>query len=301
MSFILTLVSANIDYPLTDTRINTVIEIIRKYDVMPTCAPIWLQKDKAADIGISETGPREMMEDLQDHLAHLYIDVFIVPIENRRKKLLIADMDSTIVKEETLDELADYAGLKEQISEITQRAMDGELDFYDALRERVGLLRGLHTDALLQTLEKLELSPGAKVFIKTMRKSGAICVLVSGGFTFFTSAIAKELDFNNHHGNTIEIDGEELTGKIKMPLIDKEAKLRYLLDYMRQYDLKMEQCMAIGDGANDLLMLEQAGLGIGYRPKKAVIEAIDNVMLHGDLTAALFAQGFTADDFCYDK
>ncbi|MCD8498220.1 MAG: phosphoserine phosphatase SerB [Alphaproteobacteria bacterium] len=204
---------------------------------------------------------------------------------------MLADMDSTIIAEETLDELAAYAGIKDQIAAITARAMNGELDFHAALRERVSLLQGLEEHALAETLERMKVNDGAPEFIAAMRKSGATCVLVSGGFTFFTGAVADKVGFHNHHGNTLLIEGGKLTGGVGEPILDKDSKLAYLKDYAGKLGISLAETLTIGDGANDLPMLKAAGLGIGYYPKKAVADEVDSVIQYGDFTAALYAQG----------
>ena len=297
MSLVLTLVASSLANPLTDEHAKEVMSIIGYYNATPICQPVWLRKKTVVEIGIDKHGGKTMMTHLREFLEDDAIDVFITPIDGRRKKVLLADMDSTIVTGETLDDLAAHAGLKDQIAGITARAMNGELDFHEAITERVGLLKGLPTKALQDTLDKMEYSPGAATLIKTMRENGTHCVLVSGGFTFFTGAVAKELEFMNHHGNELEFDGETLSGKVKMPILDKNAKVDFLKFYMNKYNLGPQSCMTIGDGANDIPMLKEAGLGIGYKPKPAVAEEIDNLIIHGDLTAALYAQGYRDCDF----
>lgn len=297
MSTVLTLVAASGGKALSDDHTKEILKTLPFYNVQPTCKPVWIKKGKAAEIGISESGGSAMLAHIRDALDKDKIDVFITPIHKRRKKLLLADMDSTIVTGETLDDLAEHAGIKDQVAEITTHAMNGELDFHEAIKERVGLLKGLETSALDETLAKMEISPGAESFITTMRKSGAHCILVSGGFTFFTSAVAGMLKFHAHHGNQLDIEGDKLTGMVKMPILDKHSKVEFFKQYMNQYNLQPEDCLTIGDGANDIPMLKMAGLGIGYHPKPAVADEIDNLIIHGDLTAALYAQGFTNDDF----
>lgn len=291
MSYVVTLVSSKPDVPLQESYVEQAIGVIQKSDIQVTCAPVFLAPGKAADIGVAEPAHYRLLQSIRGELDNACIDVFCSPVEGRRKKLVLADMDSTIVVGETLDDLAEYAGLKEKIAEITARAMNGELDFHSALYERVKLLKGLSTDAMDKTLEAMKISPGAEIFIQTMRKYGAHCVLVSGGFTFFTEAVAKKVGFNDHHGNILKIDGDVLMGDVEPPILDKHAKVEYLRRYMAAGGLKPEQCLTIGDGANDIPMLEMAGLGIGYQPKDAVSKQIDNQIVHGDLTAALYAQG----------
>ncbi len=293
MSSIITLVSSSPDKPVAERHISETAAILGESDILFTCAPVWLAPGKAVDLGVSDPPGSRVVHNLMDFLEKTAIDVFVTDPDRRRKKLLLADMDSTIVSAETLDELADYAGLKEKIGAITALAMEGKLDFNGALRERVGLLKDLRMEAMQKTLERMTLNPGAASLVKTMKKGGAKCVLVSGGFTFFTGAIAKQVGFDAHHGNTLEILNDKLTGKVIEPILDKFAKADYLRTYVRDMKIKPEDVMAIGDGANDIPMLKAAGLGIGYKPKDAVKKEIDNLIIHGDLTAALYAQGYT--------
>ena len=249
MSTVLTLVASNISTPLTDKHVKDIINILGYYDVKPTCQPVWIKNRAVVEIGITGHGGQAMMNQLHEHLHADAIDVFITPIENRRKKLVLADMDSTIVTGETLDDLAAHAGIKDQIAEITERAMNGELDFHAAIRERVSLLKGLGINALDKTRAELKINPQAENFIMTMRKHNAFCVLVSGGFTFFTETVAEKLRFNAHHGNELEIDNDKLTGHVVPPILDKNAKVEFLKLYMNRYNLKTEDCLTIGDGA----------------------------------------------------
>ncbi len=297
MSYVLTLVASDKNNPVTEKHFKTIATIIEHYNLHFTSKIIWLDKGKAGEATLSGGAQFSMIEHLRETLAPFAIDFFITKNENRRKKLLLADMDSTIATSETLDELAEYAGIKDQIAEITTLAMEGKLDFHAALKERVGLLKGLKTTALEATLQETKLSEGAEVFVATMRKSGAACVLVSGGFTFFTGAIAERCGFNFNHGNTLEINGESLTGEVIPPILDKYAKVDFLEHYMKDLTLKEEDCLTIGDGANDLPMLKRAGLGIGYHPKEAVKSEMANCILYGDLTAALYAQGISSKFF----
>ncbi len=258
--------------------------------------PKWLNPHKAVEISVGDKPLPAQWQKLKELLAPDRIDVFVTAAENRRKKLMIADMDATIVTSETLDELAAHAGLKDRISAITQRAMAGELDFETALRERISMLKDLRREVLQETLETTELSAGADTLVKVMAANGATCVLVSGGFTFFTKVIAERAGFHFHHGNHLHIENDVLSGTVTPPILGKEAKLSYLLDYADKKGLTAQDAFAIGDGANDLPMLEAAGLGVGYRPKPLVLKAIDNCILYSDLTAALYIQGYTLDE-----
>lgn len=231
-------------------------------------------------------------------LASLPVDVSVQPLDGRRKRLLIADMDSTIIGCECLDELADFAGVKDAVSAITERAMRGELDFEAALRERVAMLKGLPVSAL-QTCydERVRLNAGARTLIGTMAASGARCLLVSGGFTFFTKRVAAAAGFAEDRANRlIEADGH-LTGEVAEPILGKAAKLATLEQEALSLGLDLSQSIAIGDGANDLAMIEAAGLGIAYRAKPVVAQQAHARIEHTDLTALLYFQGYRQDEF----
>lgn len=293
MSSIVTLVASSPDKPVTTRHVRDIMEIMDHYNILPTCEPIWLMEDKAVDLGVSGQPNGALVLHLRDFLAQIETDLFITNPDRRRKKLLLADMDSTIVEGETLDELAAFAGLKDKIAAITAAAMEGKLDFQSALRERVGLLKDLPVSALVETLKRTRLNPGAERLVATMKKAGAKCVLVSGGFTFFTQEAALQSGFDFSHGNMLQIENEKLTGKVIEPILDKFAKVDFLKKYTRDLKLRPEDSMAIGDGANDIPMLKAAGLGVGYKPKSVVLNAIDNCIIYGDLTTALYAQGYT--------
>lgn len=226
------------------------------------------------------------------------VDVAVVPIANRKKKLLIADMDSTMINQECLDELADFAGLKDKISAITERAMAGELSFEPALRERVGLLSGLEETSLQRAFdERITLMPGGRELIQTMKANGAITCLVSGGFTFFTSRVAKALGFDLHFGNTLLAANGTLTGQVGDPILGKQAKLDTLQRLVEDHAIGLEHTMAVGDGANDQAMIEAASLGIAYRPHKILADAANVRIEYGDLTALLYLQGYSTAEF----
>jgi phosphoserine phosphatase len=228
------------------------------------------------------------------------IDAIATVADQRRKALLIADMDSTIVTGETLDELADFAGLKQRIAAITARAMNGELDFKAALRERVGMLRGLPVGALEQTWQRVRLSPGARELVATMRAHGAYAALVSGGFSFFTGRVAALCGFDMHRSNMLLDDGIALTGRVAEPILDRDTKLATLTQLADQRGLPLSATLAVGDGANDLDMLSAAGLGVAFRAKPVVAAAARARVDHADLRALLFAQGYRAGQFVVD-
>jgi phosphoserine phosphatase len=294
MHFTLTLVASTA--PLTAGHLSKVEKFLEDQGVMMISSPEWLSEHKAADIPLSQSLTIEQMKVLRSLLDTDKIDPFCTRTEGRRKKLLMADMDSTIVTSETLDELADEAGIKDKISTITERAMRGEIDFHDALRERVGLLKGLSADCLKTTLDSTEISQGADVLVRAMRGSGAFCALVSGGFTYFTGAIAAQLGFTAHHGNVLNIENDALTGDVQEPILDKNSKLSFLKLYCEELEINLDETIAIGDGANDLPMLEAAGLGIGYHPKPLLEDTLLNCIRHTDLTSVLYIQGYKAAD-----
>lgn len=220
-------------------------------------------------------------------------DINPVAIAGRRKKLLVADMDSTIITVECLDELADMAGLKEAISAITERAMRGELDFEAALKERVGMLKGLPLAALERThAERVRLTPGAGTLLATMRAHGAHSVLVSGGFTFFTSRVARAAGFDQNFGNTLLDDGAALTGQVGMPILGRQAKVETMTRAVAERNITSAEVLAVGDGANDLGMITAAGLGVAYHAKPVVAQAAGAAIRHNDLTALLYLQGY---------
>ncbi|MDE2134379.1 MAG: phosphoserine phosphatase SerB [Alphaproteobacteria bacterium] len=220
-----------------------------------------------------------------------------MPAANRRKKLLVADMDSTIIACECLDELADMAGLKAKISAITERAMKGEIEFAGALRERVGLLKGLPLEALERVWrERVRLNPGARELVATMKTNGARTLLVSGGFTFFTARVAEAAGFDEHQSNVLIDDGKALTGEVREPILGREAKLQALERALTRFGLQADDALAVGDGANDLSMIRRAGLGVAYHAKPVVAAAAGASIVHNDLTALLYLQGYRDDE-----
>jgi len=290
MTHILTLIAEGSN--LSIAHLEMLENFIAANGVGENGRPEWLDMHKAADIPVQNCVTMKQMQELRALFAGDRIDILCTHTQNRKKKLLLADMDSTIVTTETLDELAGKAGIKDQIAAITARAMNGELDFKAALRERVGLLKGLPLSALDETLDETEFCEGAENLIHTMRENGATCVLVSGGFTFFTGAISAKAGFHHHHGNTLNDDGAMLLGTVGDDILDKNSKLAYLKSYTQQLGLDLNQTVAIGDGANDLPMLAAAGLGIGYRPKPVLAENLLNILQYADLRGVLYAQGF---------
>jgi len=247
---------------------------------------------------IYESVDGELRQEAAAAVAELPVDWALVPVEGRKKKLLVADMDSTVINVECLDELADFAGIKAEIAAITERAMKGELEFEPALRERVGKLKGLALDALQKTYEeRVRLNPGAVTLVKTMAAHGARCVLVSGGFTFFTSRVAKEAGFHANRANVLLDDGKTLTGAVKEPILGRAAKLEALRDEAAKLKITERDALAIGDGANDLDMIKAAGLGVAYRAKPLVAAEANAKIDYMSLEAALFFQGYRRGEF----
>jgi phosphoserine phosphatase len=256
-------------------------------------APHWLAPEEACEVE-GFTGLSEFLIDMRDHP----IDVVTVSIHNRRKRLLLADMDSTMIHQECIDELGVVAGVGDKIKQITARAMRGELDFDGALRERVGLLKGLDTSVITQLLrERITFMEGGKTLLSTMRAHGAYAALVSGGFLAFTGPVAAHLGFHENRANTlIEKDGK-LTGEVGMPILGQQAKLDSLRQIAEARGLTPADAIAVGDGANDLAMLSEAGLGVALHAKPHVQASSLIRINHGDLTALLYLQGYRKDQF----
>ncbi len=238
----------------------------------------------------------------RDRLLRMFdrypIDVIVQDAATRTKKLLVADMDSTMITIECIDELADFVGKKAEVSEVTEAAMRGELDFVAALDARVALLKGLPVEALQRCYdERVRYSPGARTLIQTMKACGARSVLVSGGFTFFTSRVRDHLGFAIDHSNLLETAGDVLTGTVARPIVTAAVKRDTLLAEAAALQIDMSACMAIGDGANDIPMIAAAGLGVAYRAKPKTEAAADAALRHADLTALLYAQGLSRKDW----
>ncbi|WP_298294981.1 phosphoserine phosphatase SerB [uncultured Litoreibacter sp.] len=257
---------------------------------------VWLMPDVAAEFGLASVP--DNLDSVWADLQELKVDVLVHPSTGRKKRLLLADMDSTMIQQECIDELADYAGVGVQVAGITARAMNGEIEFEGALRERVGLLKGLDQAVLESVLvERITYMSGGKTLLATMKASGGYAALVSGGFTAFTGPVAEHLGFDEHRSNQFVITGGVLTGDVIPPIFGKEAKVEALDDLTAKLGLTDDEVLAVGDGANDLGMLTRAGMGVALHAKPSVQAQADFRVNHGDLTALLFLQGYSAEEF----
>lgn len=257
---------------------------------------VWLSPDEAAEFPL-ESRPDNLW-DVWEEVQRMGVDLIVQPAANRKKKMLLADMDSTMIQQECIDELADMAGVGERVAGITARAMNGELDFEGALIERVGLLRGLDEGVIAQVLaERITLMPGGRELLATMKAAGGYAALVSGGFTAFTAHVAATLGFDENRANTLLVDGGKLTGDVGRPILGREAKVQALHDITHRLHLTPDDVLAVGDGANDLGMLGLAGTGVALHAKPSVAAQCEVRINFGDLTALLFVQGYARSEF----
>jgi phosphoserine phosphatase len=278
---------------LDDRLIDRALGLLRELDPAATFLN-WIDEGDAADLrfGGKAREARWALDGLEG------VDVVVQPDEPRWKRLLVSDMDSTIIGQECIDELADFAGLKEKVALITERAMQGELDFQSALRERVRLLAGLDERALKRCLdERVEITAGAETLVQTMRAGGASCLLVSGGFLSFANPIAEAVGFDRVKANRLVFVGGKLSGEVGDPVVDAMAKREALVEAREQLGLTSADILAVGDGANDRLMIEEAGLGVAFKAKPALAEAADAELRHHGLDALLWAQGVSRRDW----
>lgn len=293
MDIALTLV-VNPDCSLSLEKIEDAIAAVK---VTGTPERRILSEGKAADLIFR--GTLDVKDELADTLDEIDgLDWCLQPAEGRRKKMILADMDSTMITVECIDELADFVGVKGKVAAITEAAMRGELDFEAALKERVALLKGLSVDTL-QTCydDRIELMAGARTLVQTMKANGAYAVLVSGGFTFFTDKVAAAIGFDMNRANILEIEGDALTGTVVEPICGAETKLETLREQAAKHALVQADILAVGDGANDIPMIEAAGLGIAYRAKPRTRAAASAAVTYGDLTSLLYFQGYADAEF----
>lgn len=294
MAYVATLVS----HPAT--KALSPVLLARASDVLPhSGAAIWLNPGIAADIPFAR--PDATLAEIAERLRTALVapvDVIVQPVAHRAKKLFLADMDSTMIGQECIDELADFVGLKAEVSGITERAMRGELAFEPALRARVALLKGLPISVVDEIIaSRITLTSGGRELVQTMRAKGAYTALVSGGFTVFTSRIGAMIGFHEDRSNWLDLADGKLLGTVREPILGREAKLASLIELRERASLKGTETMAVGDGANDLAMLGEAGLGVAFRAKPAVAAAAHARVDHADLTALLYAQGYRVEEF----
>ncbi len=259
----------------------------------------WLAQGEACDLFIdSPLSTRDIARQARDALSGTAIDAVCTPALGRRKKLLISDMDSTVIDQECIDELGDALGLGTQIRAITAAVIDGEISFSDALRTRLGLMKGME-HGLLESVyeERISLKSGARTLVQTMRRHGAFCILVSGGFSFFTQRIAERIGFHDHQGNNLAFKDGKLTGEVTEPILGRSAKLNTLTRLCGEQGLTPRDAIAVGDGANDIKMIEAAGLGVAFHGSESLRSRANACIDHGDLTALLYIQGFRKSEF----
>jgi phosphoserine phosphatase len=296
VSHVLVLAGAAKSRALSDALLGACVKLVDEI-----VSPVWLDEGVSAEIALSSP-PRPdaaaLLARLRSALAGHEVDAAIVPAQERRKKLFLADMDSTMIEQECIDELASRLGLRAEVSAVTERAMRGEIAFETALRERVALLKGLPVGIVDELLESsITLQPGARALVQTMRADGAYCCLVSGGFTLFTSRIAEILGFHEHRANRLVTRDGRLTGEVEEPILGHEAKRNALIELRQRFALARQAVLAVGDGANDIGMLAEAGLGVAYRAKPAVAAAAHVRIDHGDLASLLYLQGYRRGEF----
>jgi phosphoserine phosphatase len=294
----MSLVATLICHPANPALDSTVVDGARA--ILTQAGPAhWLFDEVAVDIPFDSSEPiAAIVTRLKQARGDLPIDVVVQPRIDRRQKLFLADMDSTMIGQECVDELADFAGLKAHVAGVTERAMRGEIAFEPALRERVALLKGLAVSVVDEVLkQRITLTPGGRELVATMRAHGAYTCLISGGFTLFTNAIAAMIGFQENRANALKVLDGKLTGEVAEPILGRAAKLATLIELRESFDLDNLDTLVVGDGANDLGMIEAAGLGVAYHAKPAVAAAAAARIDHGDLTALLYAQGYRREEF----
>jgi len=298
LDFVLVFLNGSGAPPLTPGRVHDLC-----YGLVPDIVRqqiVWLGAGEAAELHL-RVDDRVSAEGIADAIATelggAAIDTALLPAAGRRKKLLVADMESTMIAEECLDELAQVAGIGPRIANITERAMRGELGFEAALRERVGLLKGVPEAELAKLRGRLTMLPGAVTLVATMRAHGAFTALVSGGFSYFTAPVAARLGFDVHCANSLGLADGKLDGTVADPILGRAAKAQRLETLAREHGLDMSQTLAVGDGANDVSMVEAAGLGVAYRGKPLLSGVADATIRHADLTSLLYLQGYRREEF----
>ncbi|WP_062113971.1 phosphoserine phosphatase SerB [Aureimonas sp. AU40] len=290
--YVVTLLSSRQDPRVSRTLVNTAADLIGEVDIQ------WLETEIACDLVTQEKPDATLIDRLKRLALDEAVDCVVQEVAGRRKRILLADMDSTMIEQECIDELAAAIGIKDQVAAITARAMNGEIAFEPALRERVALLKGLPTSTIADVIERhITLAEGGRELVATMRANGAHTALVSGGFTAFTSVIAGRLGFSENRANILNMAGETLDGTVAEPILGAEAKLQALREIAASLGLSPADAIAVGDGANDLPMILAAGTGVAIHAKPSVAAKAPVRIDHGDLTALLFLQGYRASEF----
>ena len=302
MGYVATLISAPQRPVVTEALAARVADTLPQARLGTWLAPgvaVDVLFDVAPETGVTAGILKKLSEELRGVIGAAPVDLVVQPEQDRRKALLVADMDSTMIGQECIDELADYAGFKERVVAITERAMRGEIAFAPALRERVALLKGLPAAIIDRVIaERVRPNPGAATLVQTMRAHGGYTCVVTGGFTAFMRPLAKAIGFDEYHANTLLTDNAgRLTGEVAEPVLGREAKRDTLLALRERLQLRAEQTLAVGDGANDVPMVGAAGLGIAFHGKPALRQVAAVCIDHGDLTALLYAQGYRREDF----
>ncbi|HZT90155.1 MAG TPA: phosphoserine phosphatase SerB [Stellaceae bacterium] len=291
MNLALTLVASPPAHPVVAAIAADVAAALRT-----RAGPRWLAVDEACELTFDGADAAAVEQTARQIVGAARVDVIVQPAAGRRKRLLVADMEATIIENEMLDELADFLGLRPRVSEITRRAMNGEIDFVAALEERVALLAGIRAGVLDEAAARIRPMPGAAALVATMRQNGAKTALVSGGFDIFAERIAAALGFDHVVANHLEIADGRIAGTVRRPIVTREAKRETLVSLAARYGLSLADTIAAGDGANDLPLLETAGLGVAYHAKPAVAAAARWRVDHADLTALLYAQGYRREE-----
>jgi phosphoserine phosphatase len=277
--------------------INDIVSMIEREGIKMRDSG-WITRGEAYDIYVDGEVPETLKRLLEMRAHESKADLAVQPVNGREKKLLISDMDSTMIRQECIDELADMVGIKEKVAAITERAMRGDIEFEDALKERVALLKGVTVAQMQQVFdERIKLMPGARALVKTMRKRGAYTVLVSGGFSFFTARVANAIGFDTEEANVLMLQNETLTGEVREPVLGKESKRDALLNFCKERKVSPDLTIAVGDGANDALMVEAAGMGVAYHAKPRLQKAAKVRIRFCDLRALLYIQGIPRSDW----
>ncbi len=292
MSAVLTLIAGSRNMPGLD---RLAAAIARSLGV--SAEPAWLAPGEACDLVFEAVDFPGIEQAARTSIGDMAVDVLVQSLADRRKRLLVADLESTIIENEMLDELADFLGLRPQVSEITRRAMNGEIEFVAALKARVGLLKGMGYCVLEEAVGRIRLTPGARELVGTMRAHGAVTALVSGGFTIFAERVAAQLGFDHVVANQLDLVADRIAGTVRLPIVTGETKRETLLALATENDIPLEHAMAVGDGANDLPMLTSAGMGVAFHAKPLVAATAQWRINHGGLSGLLFAQGYRRDEF----